>query len=45
MRVGLTAITTAEYFRDVNEQGILLSIEKILYHPIYIMTEMLKVCN
>ncbi|KAF9605963.1 hypothetical protein IFM89_021289 [Coptis chinensis] len=29
MRVGLTALTMAEYFRDVNEQGVLLFINNI----------------
>ncbi|KAF9619775.1 hypothetical protein IFM89_009297 [Coptis chinensis] len=29
MRVGLTALTMAEYFRDVNEQGVLLFIDNI----------------
>ena len=29
MRVGLTALTMAEYFRDVNEQDVLLFIDNI----------------
>ena len=29
MRVGLTALTMAEYFRDVNEQDMLLFIDNI----------------
>ncbi|KAK7293539.1 hypothetical protein RJT34_16407 [Clitoria ternatea] len=31
MRVGLTALTMEEYFRDVNEQDVLLFIDNILY--------------
>ncbi|WJZ91000.1 hypothetical protein VitviT2T_010112 [Vitis vinifera] len=31
MRVGLTALTMAEYFRDVNEQDVLLFIENIFH--------------
>ncbi|KAL5056723.1 hypothetical protein RYX36_028327 [Vicia faba] len=31
MRVGLTVLTMAEYFRDVNEQGVLLFIDNIFH--------------
>jgi F-type H+-transporting ATPase subunit beta len=31
MRVGLTALTMAEYFRDVNKQDVLLFIDNIFH--------------
>ena len=31
MRVGLTALTMAEYFRDVNKQDVLLFIDNIFF--------------